>query len=325
MIGEEMPGGEGDTEWSKAIPQARDRMQSRALVGIAGILLIREIVSLLPQFHLFGTDGVEGFSVFAKAAAISAGFAALVFALRAATVTGSFFGGVICLILVYGTSSARDSTIPIGVVRSGLIPLVTLFVLTFLSTRAGRHIKTRAGLAEKRRGRSASQVIANLATAALSVSFLGTYLVGGGRLCCGQGYYGKWIHPALMMMCLAALVEATADTVSSEIGQAFGGAPLLLVGFRRVAVGTDGAVTLLGSGAGVAGGALVAAVGTWALRLNASEGTIALLAGVCGLFFDSLLGATLERRGWLGNDLVNFASTLFAAVLAAVVYRFFVL
>jgi len=38
-----------------------------------------------------------------------------------------------------------------------------------------------------------------------------------------------------------------------------------------------------------------------------------------------LLGATVERRGWLGNDLVNFSSTLFAAVLAAVVYRFFVL
>jgi uncharacterized protein (TIGR00297 family) len=98
-----------------------------------------------------------------------------------------------------------------------------------------------------------------------------------------------------------------------------------LVGFRRVAVGTDGAVTIVGSCAGVAGGALVAAVGTWALRLNAPEGAIALLAGICGLFFDSLLGATLERRGWLGNDLVNFASTLFAAVLAAIAFRFFVL
>jgi len=320
-----MPGNEGDTTWSKAIPEPRDRLQSRVLVGIAGILLIRQIVFLLPQFHLFDTDGVQGFSVLAKAAAISAGFAVLVLGLRAATTVGAFFGGMICLVLVFGTSSARDSTIPIGVVRSGLIPLVTLFVLTFLSTRAGRHIKTRAGLAEKRQGRSASQVVANLATAALSVSFLGPYLLGSGRLCWGQGYYGKWIHPALMMMCLAALVEATADTVSSEIGQAFGGAPLLLVGFRRVAVGTDGAVTLLGSGAGVAGGTLVAAVGTWALRLNVWEGTIALLAGVCGLFFDSLLGATLERRGWLGNDLVNFASTLFAAMLAALLYRFFVL
>jgi uncharacterized membrane protein len=41
------------------------------------------------------------------------------------------------------------------------------------------------------------------------------------------------------------------------------------------------------------------------------------MVGACaGLFFDSLLGATVERRGWLGNDLVNFCSTLFAALVA---------
>jgi uncharacterized membrane protein len=31
---------------------------------------------------------------------------------------------------------------------------------------------------------------------------------------------------------------------------------------------------------------------------------------------DSLLGATLERRGMLGNDAVNFSSTAIATVLA---------
>ncbi len=39
-------------------------------------------------------------------------------------------------------------------------------------------------------------------------------------------------------------------------------------------------------------------------------------AGVGGLFFDSLLGATVERKGWIGNDLVNFSSTAFAAAVA---------
>ena len=38
---------------------------------------------------------------------------------------------------------------------------------------------------------------------------------------------------------------------------------------------------------------------------------------VFGLFFDSLLGATLERRGWLNNDAVNFLSTAGAAALRA--------
>jgi uncharacterized membrane protein len=44
--------------------------------------------------------------------------------------------------------------------------------------------------------------------------------------------------------------------------------------------------------------------------------------GVFGLLFDSLLGAILERRGWLNNDAVNFLSTLSAALfaLAGVIY-----
>jgi uncharacterized membrane protein len=46
---------------------------------------------------------------------------------------------------------------------------------------------------------------------------------------------------------------------------------------------------------------------------------------VFGLLFDSLLGATVERRGWLNNDAVNFLSTGsaagFALVLMAVMRR----
>jgi uncharacterized protein (TIGR00297 family) len=122
---------------------------------------------------------------------------------------------------------------------------------------------------------------------------------------------------------VAALVEATADTVSSEIGQAFGGDPVLITGLRRVVPGTDGAVTLLGSCAGIAAGALIAISGGWAMHLSVKETLTALVAGICGLFFDSFLGATAERRGWLGNDLVNFASTAFAAALSAVIYRTF--
>jgi uncharacterized protein (TIGR00297 family) len=128
----------------------------------------------------------------------------------------------------------------------------------------------------------------------------------------------------MMMMCLAAMVEATADTVSSEIGQAFGGRPVMLMTMQRVDPGTDGGVTLLGSVAGISGGAFVAAIGMWALRLSVFQAAIALFAGICGLFFDSVLGATVERRGWVGNDLVNFASTAFAAALAIGIYRYLV-
>jgi uncharacterized membrane protein len=42
---------------------------------------------------------------------------------------------------------------------------------------------------------------------------------------------------------------------------------------------------------------------------------LSFAAACAGLCFDSILGATVERRGWLGNDLVNFSSTLVAAMV----------
>jgi len=320
-MGEEMQGVEGDTGWRKAIPRARDRLQSRVLVGVVGVLLALETVAVLRQvYFLWGERSVREHIVLTEIVGISVAFAGLVLSLRAATLAGALFGGMISFLLVNGTASSQYT-----IIRSGLAPLALLFVLTFFATRAGRRVKAQAGLAEKRHGRSSAQVIANLSIAGLAVSALGFELVMGGGVCCGTPYYRVWVWPAMMLMCLAAMVEATADTVSSEIGQAFGGRPVMLLTLQRVDPGADGAVTLLGSLAGITGGTFVAAVGMWALRLRPSQAAIALFAGICGLFFDSFLGATVERRGWIGNDLVNFASTLFAAILAAVVYRFFVL
>jgi uncharacterized protein (TIGR00297 family) len=315
-MGEEIQVVEGDTGWRKAIPEGRDRLQSRALVWVVGTLLALETVGVSQQsYFTWGEQDVREHVFLAKVLGISAAFAGLVLSLRAATVAGALVGGMISFLLVSGTVSSQYT-----IVRSGLAPLALLFVLTFLATRAGRRVKAQAGLAEKRHGRSSAQVIANLSIAGLAVSGLGFDLLIGRGV-----HYQAWVWPAMMMMCLAAMVEATADTVSSEIGQAFGGRPVMLLTLQRVDPGADGAVTLVGSLAGIAGGAFVAAVGMWALRLTPSQTAVALFAGVCGLFFDSFLGATVERRGWIGNDLVNFTSTVFAAALAVVVYRFFVL
>ncbi len=308
-MGEEIQGVERDTGWRKAIPEARDRLQSRVLVGVVGALL-----AALCAYSVFVAypSATSFIALPVEAAEISLGFAILVRSLRAATPGGTVCGGMICFLITFWTGSYTES-----VLRTELTPLIFLFVLTFVSTRAGRRRKAGTGLAESRRGRSGAQVIANLSIAALSVSPYSVELVQRWMAyCCVSGLYDVWAIEVAKVMCLAALVEATADTVSSEIGLAFGGRPVMLVGFRQVDAGTDGAVTLLGSGAGVVAGALVAAVGIWALRLSVLDGAIALIAGVCGLFFDSLLGATVERRGWMGNDLVNFSSTVFAAGVA---------
>jgi uncharacterized protein (TIGR00297 family) len=120
---------------------------------------------------------------------------------------------------------------------------------------------------------------------------------------------------------LAALGEAAADTLASELGEVFGGVPRLVTTWRPVAPGTDGGVTVAGTLAGVTGAAVVIAVGALVLRLSAGLGAVVLAAAIVGLIVDSLLGAIIERRGWMNNDAVNFCSTLAAAALALLLGR----
>lgn len=44
--------------------------------------------------------------------------------------------------------------------------------------------------------------------------------------------------------------------------------------------------------------------------------SICAAAGILGMIADSFLGATLERRGIMGNNAVNFSSTAIAALTA---------
>ena len=50
---------------------------------------------------------------------------------------------------------------------------------------------------------------------------------------------------------------------------------------------------------------------------------VSCAGGVLGLLFDSVPGATLEERGWLNNDAVNFLSTDGGQGLRRVCWRFF--
>ena len=171
---EEMQGGEGGTGWRKAVPQTRDRLQSKVLVWVVGALLVCMSADAVRGARTF----VVRFPVFVlEVFVLSAAFALVVRKLRAATPGGAVFGGMICLLVTFWTGIQTTS-----VARSGLTPLVLLFLLTFLATRGGRKRKTVAGLAEGRRGRNAGQVIANLSDAGMCASPW-TAWMGGKRSC----------------------------------------------------------------------------------------------------------------------------------------------
>jgi len=236
--------------------------------------------------------------------------------LRAATPLAALTGAVITASLMFSTVSA-----PYDFWHTALIPILTVSLLAFAATRAGRRRKERLGTAEGRMGRSASQVAANLGFAALVVSgpvqswlmdarWLPLSLTGG------QMPVFPWT------LAIAALAEAAADTVSSEIGQALGGRPRMITSFEAVAPGRDGAISLAGSLAGVSAAAIVAWTGTWALRGGWDLFTVSCAGAVFGMFFDSLLGATFEQHGWLNNNAVNFLSTASAAGFALALLSF---
>jgi uncharacterized protein (TIGR00297 family) len=196
--------------------------------------------------------------------------------------------------------------------RTALVPVLAVSLMAFLATRAGRGRKEGLGMAESRRGRGAAQIAANLGAATIvSSAFVQSWFIDS-----------KWIpaaanNPGLVLTAgLAALAEAAADTASSELGQVFEGSPRMITTLRRVEAGRDGAVSMAGSAAGMAAAVIVAAAGTFALSGSAPMFWISAAGGAFGLFFDSLLGATLEEAGWLNNDMVNFLSTGSAAAFA---------
>ncbi len=242
--------------------------------------------------------------------ALSALLGLVTWKLRAATPGAAAGGAAITASLMFSTV-----IVPYTPWHTALVPVLGVSLLAFAATKLGRGEKERLGTAEKRTGRAASQVAANLGVAALvSGEFAQSWLIGS-----------HWFTRAstvpmpLFAAGLAALAEAAADTVSSEVGQVLGGRPRMITTLREMDPGTDGAVSVAGTLAGVVAAGLIAGVGTWALRGDRTMFAVSVVGGMFGLVFDSLLGATLERRGWLNNDAVNFLSTASAAVCALVV------
>src|SRR5271165_1238935 len=173
------------------------------ILPLAGVFVLLEFIQLWPPS-----------TVPVVALAIGATFAVLVWMLRAATPAASITGGLFTVSLYLWTPGWRTL----------LWPLLALFLLTFAATRFGRRHKEKLGTAEEKRGRSASQVAANL----------GVAVIVGIPLSARHVWLGIYPGRVALIAAIAALSEATADTLSSELGQVLGGEPHLVTTLRRV-------------------------------------------------------------------------------------------
>lgn len=86
----------------------------------------------------------------------------VVLKLRAATLGGAATGFAITASLMFSTV-----IIPYEPWQTALLPVLAVSILAHVATRLGRAQKERLGIAEKRRGRTGSQIAANLGAAAL--------------------------------------------------------------------------------------------------------------------------------------------------------------
>jgi uncharacterized protein (TIGR00297 family) len=162
--------------------------------------------------------------------------------------------------------------------------------------------KRRLGLAEENRGRRRpGQVLANAGVAAA----LGLL-----------AWQAPALAPLARLMLAGSLAAATADTLSSELGNVYGRRYYNILSGRPDQRGRNGVVSLEGTLLGLAGSALVAGAHLLAYGGGGAAGATLLLAGTAGNLADSVLGATLERRGVLGNNAVNFLNTLTGALVA---------
>jgi uncharacterized protein (TIGR00297 family) len=208
----------------------------------------------------------------------------------------------------YAVGAVNKSGVIGGFVVGFLIVLLGFFILGSAATRLGYSRKAALGVAQEDKGRrGAKHAFANCGAAAV-----------------GALVYRFFPGAAWPLAFIAgAFATALFDTVSSEIGQLYGKHPFLITTFKPVPVGTDGAVSVEGTLAGLTAGVVLAAVG-WLSSMYSPLGVIFVAIGAfIGTTFESILGAVGEARRRFDNELMNFLNTVVGGAAAGLLVYFF--
>jgi uncharacterized protein (TIGR00297 family) len=223
------------------------------------------------------------------------------FALRSVDISGALAGWVLGCVIILGGGPPL------------YVALLAFFIIGTSATKLGYARKVRAGLAQERGGRrGAAHAVANVGVAAI---------------CAIACWRGLGFLP--LFMGIAALATAAADTTASEIGQLFGRRAFLPLTFRRVERGTEGAISVEGTVAGILAGCIVAIVGTSVTQHHFRAGFmgslvidrtyVVLVLTACafiGSWLESILGSWNRRHGSpIANGTLNFANTMVGAFL----------
>lgn len=227
---------------------------------------------------------------------------------------GWWLGVVAAALLAILSAAAKKMDIPgaiagfliaallyIGIGPFGFGCLFAFFTLAVLASKWRVAEKHQLGIAQENHGRrSVRHAVCNGAVAATAALL-------------------AWCLPELAQVftvaAAAALASATADTLASELGNIYGKHYRDARTWQPGRRGDDGVVSLEGTLLGAAGAAVIAGL-IYLGGATPVHALLVLVGGLVGNYADSLLGATLQRKGLMTNDSVNFANTLIGALTA---------
>lgn len=194
----------------------------------------------------------------------------------------------------------------IGAGYTGLAMLATFFITGAWATGWRKTKKVIMNSGERHHNqRTAGQVLANGGLAAL--------------LGCIDWLIPQQQHWVLLMMA-GSFAAAMADTLSSELGTIYGTRFYNIITLKKDIRGLDGVVSLEGTLIGLAGAALIAIIYISGIGWSINFMYI-IIAGLIGNIVDSVSGATLERKGIIGNNMVNLLNTLTGALICLVLSK----
>lgn len=190
----------------------------------------------------------------------------------------------------------------------GYLVVLFYFLVGSAVTRIKLKEKEAEGIAEKRSGaRGPENVWGSALTGALCA--LGTLVV--------SGLENQFVASLLILGYVASFSTKLSDTCASEVGKAYGKRTFLITNLQPVPRGTEGAVSLEGTVAGVFASGAIAFVG-WGVGLIDWFGVLfCIIAAFVATNLESVIGATLQTKfDWLTNEFVNVLNTFIGAIAA---------
>ena len=138
-------------------------------------------------------------------------------------------------------------------------------------------------------------------------------------------YFAGDEHQLIMSIgFIASISVAAADTIASEIGIKDKNV-WMCTNFKRVPPGTNGGMSVFGTLVAIAA-AFVTAILGWLVLFQELDAYIIIpaVSGFIGCYFDSILGATLENRGYISKYTNNAATGIMGALVAMGIAYFFI-